>query len=104
MHELQGETRNVTTYQLTVNEKEIKVKNISSDQHMDMSSVVQIINPPLQPRSELSLRERLGNWTLEQKKHKTILKRRIKMNKAYHNEECYTKYKMMRSLRFSRMF
>ncbi|KAL3825418.1 hypothetical protein ACJIZ3_021447 [Penstemon smallii] len=104
MHELQAETRNVTAYDLTVDEKEIKVKNLSSDQHMDMSPVVQILNHPLQPRSELSLRERLGNWTLEQRKHKTIRKRRIKMNKVHHDEECYTKYKIMRSLRFSLMF
>ncbi|KAL3825452.1 hypothetical protein ACJIZ3_021481 [Penstemon smallii] len=100
MHELQAKTRNFTAYGLTVNEKEIKVKNFSSDQHMDMSLVVQIINPPLKQRSELSLREWLGKWTLEQRKHKT----RIKMNKVHHDEECYTKYKMMRSLRYSMMF
>ncbi|KAL3846271.1 hypothetical protein ACJIZ3_003674 [Penstemon smallii] len=94
MHKLQVETenaeiRNIIVYLLTVNDKDIKVKSLSNDQHMDMSPVVQIINPPLQPRYELSLRERLGNWKIEKRKHKMIRKIRITMNKTRHIEECY---------------
>ncbi|KAI3470237.1 hypothetical protein Pfo_026900 [Paulownia fortunei] len=74
MHEV--DTGNVTIHQLIAREKEIQMKVLHSDQRISLSPSVHIVNPlHTQQRSNLSLRERLAKWTIEQRKHKNSERR-----------------------------